>query len=277
MYDLKFVKHIPAPMSKIALLKDKKGSYFLLKQRNTCGAFGQAMTVIEAFGAFVAEKAGIFCNKVSIISNVTEYKHKFYKHYPATLHTFVPGVLIKFIPYLKGLFFNQKCLVKGVQQTCGLRPLLLKNMTRHPYMPVVLALDTFIGNERNDKNLLYDQSANRFYVIDFGSSLRRPFAQDALMHLMALAYSGKSLSIAEKNALRVYKHTLQKLLNVHTLKSLEQKLDEFFKESGLLSHNSLCNSKLSITAYRKSLRTCLKQNYHATINVVKFLDSAFFK
>lgn len=263
--DLEFVKEIFTPFSKIGLLSTNDQELFLLKQRKDCSVHGQVMTVLEAWGASIAQKIGLRANRVQLIPASEKCSFKFFDEYPATLHTFVPGVVIA--KALEGLSITLKSPGAG-----GLSLALIKNMAFHKDLPKIVAFDTFIGCSRHHKNLLYDEKSDRFYVVDFGSALRISFAQKSIENEILFRNLG-SLKKREIKALTSYYKTLKKLLLQNTLESLLEKLDRLIRKAGLSSKSYFCKAKdKSFTGYIEACKGRLRENYYATHVLVKMLE-----
>lgn len=264
--DLIFVKEMPVENSKMALLASRSGKRFLIKQRKECTVHGRVMPILETFGTSLAHSMGICANKVRLISAPVPCSFKFYKDYPATLHTFVPGMTVRNVKRFHDLNINQT-------KQGGLTPWLIEQMARHPDLPKIAALDTFLGNKRNRDNLLYDEKSDRFYAIDFGSTLRRPFARTSIAVAKGLISRSISLKDSEMQALFTYYTALKDLLASYPLKKLIACFERLIKQSGLSAQSHFCHArKIPFLVYLRGSKNRLISNYRATRILVGLIE-----
>lgn len=72
----------------------------------------------------------------------------------------------------------------------GLTLAVIQDMAKHPDLPKIVALDTFVGNaDRSCPNLYYDKVADRFCGIDMAASFSSPLAFWACQQLVKLKKS----------------------------------------------------------------------------------------
>jgi hypothetical protein len=271
--DLSFVKKIPTPHSKINLLETSGGNRWLLKQRIRTSVYGQAMTIVETLGTSIAEALGIPCNKVRLMGAQDTCKFKPHKaSYPATFHSFVPGTTTYNSAEFKDLHISQRCAPQGGGRICGLTRSIIEQMARHPDLPPLVAVDTFVGSKRSNQNLMYDYKDDTFYAIDYGSSFRATFAQASLNNIQALR--PHMLSPREVKALRVYNATLKKLLRLYTAEGLCRQLDDCVKQSGLelvlQSRRQRRSSELA--DYLEDVKKHIRVNYRASQLLVQAIE-----
>jgi hypothetical protein len=92
----------------------------------------------------------------------------------------------------------------AVERT-GLTIEIIQNMAKHPDLPRIVALDTFVGNaDRSPPNLYYDEITDRFCGIDMAASFSSPLALAAYQRLEGLK---SHLTSGELSALIDYANT----------------------------------------------------------------------
>ena len=225
------IDEIEARCSKIAVLAAPDGTRLLLKQRNKQDVRGLLMTVIETLGGIVAESIAIHSNHVELVAADNTSAFKFFKGYPATIHSFVPGKTLRHSKMSDQVTLNQRCR-KSNDSDCGLTLDIIQTMSLHPDLAPIAALDTFVGNNRHDSNLMYSEKDDRFYSIDYGAAFKVNLARKSIGSVQRLLRQRDvSLSSSELGALEVYRATLSQLIALYPPAILSQKFDDLLERS----------------------------------------------
>lgn len=225
-YDYRYSYHV--------LLSDVKHNHLLLKQQKGRHFSRILMSIFETLVVRIAQSIDVPCNHVDLISvdECTQYKP--FQARPATLHEFLPGVIVRKMPNKSNYNIAQRYRhLKEVDR--GLTLPVIKRMANHPMFPVVAALDTFTGNvDRHDGNLIYDEETDTIYAIDFGDTFRTNLCEIAYKNLKRLR-KNKNLNFArrELKSLRVYRNTLKKLGSLFGPQKLHSMLLELIDKAGV--------------------------------------------
>lgn len=261
----------------ISFLEGPQGK-FILKQYKDHSPDEQFLLVLDALACFIAEDVNISINKVVIIPSGTFIAGKKWVNLPATLHSMAGGVSIdkecpfqdidihqrfpkpsnsfwyndgKLSPHQKGLTFN-----------------VIKNMARHHDLPLITALDTFVGNaDRSAPNLFYDSTTDRFCGIDMAASFSSPLASQAISQIKFFAKIG--LSEDQKGALRSYGDTLKVLIERWPVEKQIDKLLIFAQNAGFYEGSALYNQDIidRLNFHSK----CIRNNYENSIELEKLI------
>jgi hypothetical protein len=269
-----FLRKIKAPHSKITVVKDHTGT-FIIKQRDARSVAAQGMTVVEAWATHIARSLSIPGNDVVMIPASVPCKYKIFNDAPATLHTFVPGKELDTLGLPKNFTLNQRC--KASSSKGGLTLEVIKSMTLHRDLPPLLAVDTFVNNNnRHGGNVLYDDSTDRFYAIDFGAALRFNMCRKTAQNIKELL--GHSFTQKEKMALASYRDTLKKLIGLYTPQKLEQLFQQYVENAGLSAKYLLGEEeKQEFKAYKKGRKRLIFESYTAAQELVGLLDKLLTK
>lgn len=220
----------------LRVVEDSKGTRYLIKWILSPDPDEQALLVIDCCAAQMAEELSIPVNQVRLLPPCEE-------HGLATLHKWAPGrACDEQVPW-EGFSLQQRYREPGSLQwqrwgpldatKCGLSRTVIYHMSRHPDLPVIAALDTFLGNaDRSLPNLFYDEETDRFMGIDMAASFRRPLAEIAIERLEELVTEG--FSEAELAGLHIYRNTLQRLAEATPPARMEACLQSLGQEAELL-------------------------------------------
>ncbi len=249
----------------ITYVMDEFKRVFLIKQyKNTTPLIKQFLVVTEMLGAYIAEVNGIQANKVSIIPAECAFPVKLNRQKPATLHALVPGQKVSTI-YDFNLLFK---LLLSRRLTSS----VMHSMSLRKDIPVIVALDTFIGNnDRNRGNFFYDKETDTFWLIDFGNSFKRIISSSSCTFINEML-GDKSLNLVpeEINGLIIYRDTLKKLIESHPPKQLHTLFDIFTKQAGIIPGSVFYNDEVAerIQWYKNNII----ENYQGAQELVKLLD-----
>jgi len=225
--------------SHITFIKDQHNNRYVVKQDKSFSLKAQLQVALEMLSAFIAASIGISAHQVQIIPVGVSFPGKVVVERPATIHTFMPGSVIR---ALKKKIYSGFSINQGGTPTRparGLTSSVIKCMSWHQDLPFIVALDTFIANrDRSRKNILYDEVNNRFYAIDMALVYDMPSEE---IFIPQLACNNVEFMIKNKvsfkkrkwKAIRCYYATLLQLLEhfpPHTTCAL---LDTFVQKAGL--------------------------------------------
>ncbi len=161
---------------------------------------------------------------------------------PASLHTYAPGFTLREQSNIyNDLYVQQRWKSRWSYKQKGLTVSVIRNMSRHPDLPCIVALDTFIGNsDRHDGNLCYDSKTDMFCGIDMDDTFDKNLCKVARDHVRAMLDDVDLIfSFQEVSGLRQYKFTLEKLIDKFPSHKLQKKLDCFVRLVGLTSRRIL--------------------------------------
>ena len=245
------------------------GKKYVVKQIKDPSPDEQFLLVLDTLGCHIAFSAHIPQNYVVLIPP-GKFPGKKKEGFPATLHTLAPGVSTDQECPFQGVDIHQRYRKENSRmwslwgplapENTGLTYTVIKNMARHPDLPKIAALDTFVGNaDRSSSNLFYDVMTHHFCGIDMAASFSTPLAQEALRQLRELENRGIQLTLEERTALDAYANTLNHLLETWPVERLEMKLKEFANNAGFIEGSWLYDQNV---AERIEFHlNCMKRNY----------------
>lgn len=253
----------------IAILENKKdGNKFIVKQDTRDVLFRHLAVARDKLGAFVAESIGVSANRVEIIPAYCAFPGKKYFELPATLHTFVPGVMVKFLP-------KELKMSIYIQQSIGLTDTILTTMIAHQGLCDIVALDTFIANaDRHRGNFFYDQESRRFYAIDLESSFDKNLAIYSCKFIKAMLNT-ENIQIEPPVlvVLKKYQKTLKKLIKQHTPESLCEKLVEYAAQGGIFMRSAQSAVRDRLNSHKEAI----EKNYNSCKKLTRLLDKLISK
>lgn len=257
---------------------ESSGEKFVVKQIKDPSPDEQFLLVLDVLGCHIAEKSNIPMNKVTIISPNSEFPGKKRVEFPATLHTMAIGVSTdQECPYqdidIHQRFRKENTLMwhrwgSLTPERTGLTLTVIKNMARHSNLPMIAALDTFVGNaDRSHPNLFYDAIADRFCGIDMAASFSSPLASAACRQIRGL--EKEQLTHEEQLALESYSSILELLIKNWPPEKQESLLLEYGKIAGFEKGSSLFDQ--NITERIEFHIRCIRTNYEHSIELVKMI------
>lgn len=253
--------------SYIVFIKDEDNNHYIVKQEKCPSLSKQFRAVSEALCAHIALSLGIPSQQVKIIPVGMPFPGKFMINRVGTLHTLVPGDTIRSMPdslYGK-LDIKQPTDATIPFEQRGFTERTIFWMSQHPDLPLIVALDTFVGNkDRNKANILYDIESNSFYAIDMAlmydvESNRKPVAQVACDHVTEMIANNVVFTEQELEALRIYRSMLKQLVLNFPPATMCTFLDKFFLESKIVK-TSLFKTK-EIMSRLNAYKRAIKQSY----------------
>lgn len=253
----------------VKLLKDSNnGNCFVVKQAKKNCQKWQFDILGEALGSHIAKSINIPAQTVIIVpvnclNNVTMYPNT-----PASIHTFVPGITIGKSSYNK-INLRQYTKESIPKDDWGLTYKIIRDMSLHPELPSIVALDTFIGmNDRNSKNYFYDEEADTFWLIDMADSFRKNLSEIACLQVKKMIGNKKRvLTPNECSALESYRNTLQLLIELYPPERLHFWFDTYLRQADF---------EFSEIDYeeRKQIMT---ESYFSTMELITWLDRIITK
>lgn len=252
---------------------------FVVKQIKDPSPDEQFLLVLDTLGCFIAESSNIPMNKVTIIPSNMPFHGKKVLEFPATLHSLAMGVSTdKTCPY-QDIDVHQRFRKKNspmwhrwgplTSEKTGLTIEIIQNMAKHPDLPKIVALDTFVGNaDRSSPNLYYDEITDRFCGIDMAASFSSPLALAAYQHLQELRRS--HLTSEELSALTDYANTLDFLIKNWPPEKQECILLEYSEMAGFKDGSCLLDQDVAerIEFHKKNIN----DNYQHCINLLKLIN-----
>ncbi|MES2122972.1 MAG: hypothetical protein V4492_09420 [Chlamydiota bacterium] len=249
----------------------------LLKQVKNPDPCEQFLLVLDATACAIAESIELPINRVKILPPHTAFPGKKWLELPATLHTLVPGHSIPESDREVRIHQRMHQAGRATQwplppEREGLNPTIIENMARHPDLPGIVALDTFVGNaDRSQPNLFYDPLSDRYFGIDLAASFCSALGRVACVQIERFRAQNRQFSMEEQAALASYAHTLERLLNRWTPEAIESLLLENAEKAGFIRSSSLWNPAVEerMNAHRKLIRS----NYKAIVELVLHLKA----
>jgi hypothetical protein len=230
---------------------------YLIKQKKDYKK--QLSVVRDALSAYIAKTLRGIAHEIEIIDAGREFSGKIKQFWPATLHTIAKGETVRKQPHCKynALRLRQWWAQAPSFAEQGLTKAIIEHMTWHQQLPVIVALDLFIGNsDRHCGNLCYDPTTDRFCAIDMDDTFNKDLCKLACQKLTYMIKEEKVVfSKDEINALKLMRDTLKFLIRKHTPTILIQKLRFFAKQAGFISGNPLYNKRIEkkLSSYEKTI------------------------
>lgn len=255
-------------LTTISVLKHNDGSQFIVKQNTKNAIMPFLYTIRDALGSIIAESIDAPVNRVLLIPSGCTFIGKKSLQFPATLHTFMPGIMVKNIPTKRHLYLQQS--VKPHITEKGLSRKIIGHMATHSDLCVITALDTFIGNtDRHRGNFSYDQETNRFFGIDLESSFKTNLAQYACNLIKSLlAHNDNPLTKEELFGLNIYRNTLRQLIQLHTPKSICKTLYILTEQAKITSRTT----QKEVQSWLRIFEKAIEANYTSCKKLVDLLD-----
>ena len=237
--DIEFLYKIETKNSYISYIKIK-GKKFIVKQKKE--EKKQISVVKDALAAYIAKILHI-AHEVSIVPLNIYIPGKVVRSWPATIHTIALGDTIrkqKNSIYSSLQLKQQWALAKTFAET-GLTREIITQMTWHPQLALIVALDIIIGNyDRHAGNLCYDSVTDTFCAIDMDDTFNKDLCEVAHKKLeMMIQDSSISFTIEEVNALIQLRKTLCLLAKKYTSEHIIKKLHSYAVQAGFVSGNRL--------------------------------------
>ena len=276
LVDVREYKHLRWTNSIITFLEDSSGDKYVVKQlkHQPNKPYYSAKIICELVAIEVGQSIHIPQNEVCIIPAGIPYIGKEFGM-PATLHTHAPGV--RFDKYSRDVFIDLAIKQRDHDgKAIGLTRSVIYHMSRHKDFPILVALDTFVGNPaRHKHNFFYDETTDTFYGIDMGASFHVDLCKLSLNTIQSLMQNKRNLlSQAEHEALRVYCNTLKELARRYTPLELCNKLDAYAEYAGLLNSTFFDEAtQNSCALYLQSCKQTINNSYQNVLKLIHALES----
>jgi len=262
------VRELQALNSYVMVVKDSLGSLFVVKQKKAISLAAQWALVADALGSHIAASLALPCNEVHLISFREPFPGKKYQDYAATLHSYLSGVAVyKSNNQFRSLRIAQPYKVPKKKR--GLRYTTIRHMTKHPDLPALCALDTFLGNtDRCCENVLYDSETNHFYAFDFDESFKIPLCKIACYQLKKMQKKRIVLSVQERKALTIYCDTLKTLIALYPPAQLFGLMEQYAAQAISLYRHGHGTVELQLIAFKRFYR----EHYKDALLLVQYLQ-----
>ena len=281
--ELKLLSVIKQGFTRVSIIKDKQGNKYCVKQmkdRRVLERWDYRL-IIELLCSYIAETIDAPINVVEIIPKDIEFTGKIIEGRVASLHTFAHGRQLNqpgpyhdlnIRKYFLQLINAAKRGLSSQKVKEGFMVSMIADMSRHHQLPIIVALDTFVGNRRGGMNLFYDQKSDQFCGIDMEKSFRKDLSQKLYQFFVGiLGDLSVQLNNSELKALIVYRNTLKKLLQKNRPVFLKKLLDEIIIKSKIdLSSEVISNQ---IKKYKENI----DKMYISANKLVKILDRVIKK
>lgn len=249
---------------------------YLIKQKKTVSK--QFSVVRDALAAWIAHNLDI-AHSVYIIPSKKELPGKKNMLWSAVLLTIAPGKMVCAQPHSKyyHLSLKQRNIDGLFSPDRWFTEKIIQQMTWHPQIPVLIALDLFICNtDRHGGNLFYDPSTDLFCAIDMDNIFRRDLPAIAVAKLNLMRVHKKKFTQQEIEALTVVKETVQLLMEKYPVELIVNKLHFFIDQANFMRHDQQFVAKVAkkIVRHKKTIvesRTSL----HILISVLDKIISDF--
>lgn len=215
----------------ISFLREDSGEY-VVKQMKDQSPAEQRLCAVDTAAHRIASAAGISCNRVSLIPRGVEHQGKQFTEHCASIHTLVHGKDCESMPPWEGFTLHQRLPKDNriPEERRGLTLEVIETMSRHPMLPSIAALDTFIGNgDRSSPNIFYDAVTDSFTGIDLAAAFNRRLGKAALYQMECL----ELFNPEQKAALKAYAAHLSLLINRFSPEDVDLILMTCFEEAGL--------------------------------------------
>jgi len=213
-YDLatiKVIRTIEKGKTVVTFIEDNKRSKFCIRQIKIKAIEKEFGFVREVLASHVAESVDIPMSRARILPKKLSFPGKPFPGKCGTLQTCALGVN----KYHTKLSLEQRMKDLPLKEQ-GLTRQVIKSMTLHPDLPLIVGLDTFISNpDRSGNNLFYDAKTDRFCGIDLELAFKLPCRRDlsaiACCHIVDMLLKKVKLDQKELKALKSYTQILKEL------------------------------------------------------------------
>jgi hypothetical protein len=252
------------------------GTKYLLKQKKASGK--QFLVVRDALAAWIAKDLDI-AHTVRIVPAKKKFPGKKNRSLPAVLLTIAPGKTIRSQPDSKyhHLALKQRNIDGIFSPDRWFTETIIHQMTWHPQLPVIIALDLFICNtDRHGDNLFYDSATDTFCAIDMDNIFRRDLSAIAVAKLKLMITRKKVFTLQEIKALISMKKTLQFLMEKYPVTRIIDKLHFFVDQAEFSKHDVKFTAKIAqkIARHKKTI-TDSRTSLHALIYLLDTIIKNF--
>ncbi len=272
--ELNLLSVIKKGFTYISIIKDQRGNKYCVKQMEdrTVPERRAYKLIIESFCSYIAETIGAPMNVVEIIPKDIELAGKIIGGRVASLHTFAHGKQLN-KPGCPYSYLDIRLRLYPQQREGGIKRRIITEMSRHNQLPILVAFDTFVGNDdRSWNNLFYDQKSDQFCGIDMEQSFRRDLSQ-RLYQFFVGVFNNLSVQFnsSELKALILYRNTLKKLLRKNKPEFLKELLDEIIVKSKIDVSSEVLSNQI------KKYKENIDKMYISANKLAKILDEVIEK
>jgi hypothetical protein len=244
---------------------------YLLKQKKL--AEKQFSIVRDALAAWIAKDLNI-AHSAHIIPLKEKFVGKKNTNWPAVILSIAPGKTLQQQPDCKYYYLSLK--QRGVDGLFSpdrwFTETIINQMTWHPQLPIIIALDIFICNtDRHGNNLFYDPSTDTFCAIDMDNIYRRNLPLLTVIKLLCMIAHNKKFTKNEIEALKSMRDTLQFLIDKHSSKQIIDKLRSFVKQAGF-KRNSVVFHDLQLTKRIDMHKQIIRESRASLYELIELLD-----
>lgn len=218
------------------------GKNYIVKQKKRPEK--QLSVVRDALAAYIAEGFNI-AHLVDIVSYKKRLAGKIHSDWPAIILTIAPGDTVR---RQRDTVYNKLRLRQWwanapADQEKGLTKDIITYMTWHKQLPLIVALDLFIGNsDRHCGNLCYEPETDSFCAIDMDDTFNKDLCALACENLLLMIQKDKvSFSKKEKIALNNVRKCLRYFVIHHKPQELIKKLHIFASQAGFVPGAKIYN------------------------------------
>jgi len=224
----------------ITYIIDGEKNQYIIKQKRSGGTRKQFQVVFEKLSAHIAEILKIPAHRVQILPAGMTFPGKVMTERAASILTLVPGIPVKQIksgPYSE-IDLRQSNRPDWPKEALGLNKKVIASMMLHTDLPLIAALDTFVGIKgRSPGNYFYDKETDHFYMIDMDKAYntndqKELISKIACDQVRIMLGAKKVFRTGELQGLRLYKDTLQQLVALFPPARIYELMDEFSLASG---------------------------------------------
>jgi len=222
-----------------------EGLAYLIKQKKV-----DRVTLASVRDALAAHVAKVFniAHRVYIIGDTKEFPGKTKSDWPATLHT-IAGKTIKEQEKNKYKKLQLKQWWRHAKNfdEKGLTRLIINHMSWHKQLPIIVALDLFIGNtDRHIGNLCYNPDTDTFCAIDMDDTFNKDLCNMACKKLKLMMHDDECVfTLEEINALEIMNEALKILVHKYRPAYLIKKLHYFADQAGFSEGKELYIERIS--------------------------------
>jgi hypothetical protein len=266
--------------SYITFLKDMDDNCYLVKQDKSVSVKSHLLPALEMLASYMCSHLGISAHSVEILPIGMSFPGKDIIDIPATIHTVVPGIIIKQVKNAKYhmLSINQGGNPQKAAQ--GLTRPVIRCMSLNADLPPIVALDTFIANrDRGRKNLLYDKKYDKFYAIDmaviYDVKQNDYFIPElACKNVEVMMRNKVRFTRGEWQAIKSYYETLLRLLDNFPPEKTYFLFYQFIEQSGVFekykNHTESMN-QIKLDNYLKIYKSMIEKAYSNNEKLVDLL------
>jgi len=255
------------------------GKRYLIKQKKAENK--QIAVVRDALAAFLAKSLNI-AHKVDIISFKKKFPGKICAYWPATLHTIAPGETVRKQPnsIYSTLRLRQLWALAKNFDEMGLTRDMIRQMTWHKQLPIIMAMDLMFGNsDRHCGNLCYDPVSDKFCAIDMDDTFNKDLCIVACKKFEIMMQDPHdSFTIQEIHALMQLRKTIKYIINEHNAIDVVKKLYYFAHKAGFVSGNAIYTPSISkkLQLYESMIMQSWK-SAHKLIAILNKIIDPFIK